>query len=250
MRKLCCLSIFIAAVAVCGCKEKENPLIEKGEALYNEQKWEEAEKAFKDALAEGPELAKAHLGLARIYQENQTLLAHAIYHYDRFLELDPEAESAGMFVRERQAVEEMLIKNVIESSPEVTRIRNSAQAQESAWGREKTQLQNQIARLEEQLRAARTTQGPTTPPRGSQGSTTPPRGSQGSTTPSRTSQGTTSNEPIIYTVAKQDTLSKIANRFYRDTSKWTIIYEANKDTLPDPNSLKVGQSLVIPQLEE
>lgn len=240
MCKLCCLSIFIAAVAVCGCKEKKNPLIEKGEALYNEQKWEEAEKTFKEALTEGPELAKAHLGLARIYQENQKLLAHAIYHYDRFLELDPEAESADMFIRERQSVEEMLIKNVIEGSPEVTRIRNSAQAQESAWGREKTQLQNQIARLEEQLRAARATSA----------STTPARTTQETTAPTRTTQGTTSDEPIIYTVTKQDTLSKIAGRFYRDTSKWTLIYEANKDTLPDPNSLKVGQSLVIPQLEE
>ncbi len=241
MCKLYCLSIFIAAAAVCGCKEKESPFIEKGEALYNEQQWEEAETAYKDALAEGPELAKAHLGLARIYQENQKMLAHAIYHYDRFFELNPDAQSENLFREQRQKVEEQLVKMAVDSSPEVTRIRNSAQAQESAWNREKTQLQNQIARLEEQLQAARSSSVSTTPPS---------RTTQETTTPTRTTQATTSDETVIYTVTKQDTLSKIAGRFYRDTSKWTIIYEANKDTLPDPNSLKVGQSLVIPKLEE
>ena len=242
MCKLYCLSIFIAAAAVCGCKEKESPFIQEGEFFIQDENWVDAEKAFKDALAEGPELAKAHLGLARIYQHNQKYpdVIYSIYHYDRFFELNPDAESENLFKEERQKVEEQLVKMAVDSSPEVTRIRNSAQAQESAWGREKTQLQNQIARLEEQLRAARS----------SAVSTTPSRTTQETTRPSRTTQGSTSDEPILYTVTKQDTLSKIAGRFYRDTSKWTIIYEANKDTLPNPNSLKVGQSLVIPQLEE
>lgn len=243
MRKLCCLSIFIAAAAVCGCKEKESPFIQEGESFIQDENWVDAEKAFKEALAEGPEMAKAHLGLARIYQHNQKYpdVIYSIYHYDRFFELNPDAESEDLFREERQKVEEQLLKMAVDSSSEVTRIRNSAQAQESAWSREKTQLQNQIARLEEQLRAARSS---------SVSTTTPTRTTQETTTPTRTTQGASSDEPIIYTVTKQDTLSKIAGRFYRDTSKWTIIYEANKDTLPNPNSLKVGQSLVIPQLEE
>jgi nucleoid-associated protein YgaU len=50
----------------------------------------------------------------------------------------------------------------------------------------------------------------------------------------------------IYEVAAGDTLSKIAKHFYNDTSKYTRIFEANKDQLSDPDKIKVGQKLRIP----
>jgi tetratricopeptide (TPR) repeat protein len=233
MRKLCCLSIFIAAIAVCGCKEKESPLIKKGEALIQENQWDEAEKTFKEALTEDPVLAKAHLGLARIYQHNQKYLAHAIYHYDRFFELSPDAESLDLFKPERQAVEQMLVETVLNNSPQIRLIKKEATEKETAWRTEKEDLNNQITRLKEQLQTARTTTPRTTTPR--------------TTTPRTTASA---GNPIIYTSIKGDSLSKIAGRFYGDTSKFMIIYEANKDTLTNPNSLKVGQTLVIPELKE
>ena len=51
----------------------------------------------------------------------------------------------------------------------------------------------------------------------------------------------------VHTVVSGDTLTSIASKYYGDASKYTKIYEANKDTLPDPNSLKVGQKLKIPE---
>jgi len=50
----------------------------------------------------------------------------------------------------------------------------------------------------------------------------------------------------IHTVVSGDTLSSIANEYYGDASKWTKIFEANRDILPDANSLKLGQNLKIP----
>jgi LysM repeat protein len=50
----------------------------------------------------------------------------------------------------------------------------------------------------------------------------------------------------IHTVASGDTLSSIAEQYYGDASKWETIFEANKDILPDANSLKLGQELKIP----
>lgn len=50
-----------------------------------------------------------------------------------------------------------------------------------------------------------------------------------------------------YTVAKGDSLSKIAKHFYGSPNKWRLIYEANKDKIKDPNKLKVGLVLEIPQ---
>lgn len=53
-----------------------------------------------------------------------------------------------------------------------------------------------------------------------------------------------SNEQT-YIVKKGDTLSKIANKYYGDKNQWNRIYEANKSTMSDPNTLQIGQKLVI-----
>ena len=49
-----------------------------------------------------------------------------------------------------------------------------------------------------------------------------------------------------YTVAKNDTLQKISNKFYGTTKRWMKIYEANKDVLRGPDKLYAGQVLSIP----
>jgi nucleoid-associated protein YgaU len=47
-------------------------------------------------------------------------------------------------------------------------------------------------------------------------------------------------------VQKGDTLSKIAQQYYGDASLYMKIFEANQDTLKNPNLIKVGQKLRIP----
>lgn len=47
-------------------------------------------------------------------------------------------------------------------------------------------------------------------------------------------------------VVRGDTLSKIAEKYYGDPGLYMQIFEANKDTLTDPNMIKVGQKLRIP----
>jgi len=49
-----------------------------------------------------------------------------------------------------------------------------------------------------------------------------------------------------YTVVAGDTLSKIAKREYGDSSKWQRIYEANKDTIKNPDLIYPGQTFKIP----
>ena len=49
-----------------------------------------------------------------------------------------------------------------------------------------------------------------------------------------------------YTVKAGDTLSRIAEHFYSATGKWEKIFEANRDTLKNPNYIYVGMKLVIP----
>ena len=52
-----------------------------------------------------------------------------------------------------------------------------------------------------------------------------------------------------YVVKKGDTLQKISSEVYGTTKEWKKIFDANKDTLKDPDKIRVGQKLVIPDLE-
>ena len=49
-----------------------------------------------------------------------------------------------------------------------------------------------------------------------------------------------------YTVAKDDTLQKISKKFYGSYSQWTRIYDANKTVIKNPNFVKPGVVLKIP----
>jgi len=54
-------------------------------------------------------------------------------------------------------------------------------------------------------------------------------------------------EPVLHTVAKGDTLWKIAETQYGNGSKYTTIFEANKPMLSDPDKIYPGQVLRIPE---
>lgn len=55
-------------------------------------------------------------------------------------------------------------------------------------------------------------------------------------------------ESAFYTVQAGDTLGKIAQQHYGSAGKYTVIFEANKPMLKDPDKIYPGQSLRIPPL--
>ena len=59
------------------------------------------------------------------------------------------------------------------------------------------------------------------------------------------SQGSTGGN--TYTVKAGDTLSAIAKQFYGNANDYMEIFNANKDQLTDPDKIKPGQVLKIPQ---
>jgi nucleoid-associated protein YgaU len=52
-----------------------------------------------------------------------------------------------------------------------------------------------------------------------------------------------------YTVQKDDTLQKVSKKMYGTYSKWYKIYQANKDKINNPNVLKPGTVLTIPEIK-
>ena len=65
-------------------------------------------------------------------------------------------------------------------------------------------------------------------------------------TPAAAPQGT-QNASKTYTVKPGDTLSKIAKEFLGDANAYMTIFNANRDQLTDPDKIKPGQVLNIPQ---
>ncbi|HKB12184.1 MAG TPA: LysM peptidoglycan-binding domain-containing protein [Vicinamibacterales bacterium] len=53
--------------------------------------------------------------------------------------------------------------------------------------------------------------------------------------------------PTTYTVKPGDTLSKIARQLLGDANAYMEIFNANRDQLSDPDKIKPGQTLKIPQ---
>jgi nucleoid-associated protein YgaU len=52
-----------------------------------------------------------------------------------------------------------------------------------------------------------------------------------------------------YKVKSGDTLSAIAKREYGDAGQWKRIFEANRDTIDNPDLIHPGQELTIPPAE-
>ncbi|MGR3293440.1 MAG: LysM peptidoglycan-binding domain-containing protein [Candidatus Scalindua sp.] len=65
---------------------------------------------------------------------------------------------------------------------------------------------------------------------------------------SQTTSYAASTKVVYYKVQSNDNLFKIARKHYGDGQKWIKIFEANRDSMPDSNSLYVGQELLIPDI--
>jgi nucleoid-associated protein YgaU len=64
----------------------------------------------------------------------------------------------------------------------------------------------------------------------------------------QTTSYSSSTDDVYYIVQQNDNLFKIARKHYGDGEEWNKIFEANRDSMPDSNSLFVGQELLIPDI--
>ena len=52
-----------------------------------------------------------------------------------------------------------------------------------------------------------------------------------------------------YTIEKGDTLSAVSKRFYGKAKFWRQIFEANRDTIEDPDRVFPGQTIKLPAID-
>jgi tetratricopeptide (TPR) repeat protein len=236
------LILFASLVTLTGCnkdsdsveaREERDPNIISGQDFMEQGDYDAAIAEFQQALDQDPMMARPHLDLAIIYQQYKINYIHSIYHYDRYLELRPDAEKADFINEQKLKVAQALANTLINNSPEVKKV-----------VQERNTLIQQNNDLKRQLAAALKSSPATTTVKTTQ---TPPVQTVTDTVPKSIKSESTQKHQI-YHVVGGDTLTKISTKFYSDPGKWDIIYEANKEMMRSPGDLRVGQTIVIPAI--
>lgn len=231
-------AVLAAALLSSGCggspAEDRDPNIRRARLLKNAGNYEEAVAAYEKALRRKPQLARAHWELATLYDQQFEDDVSAIYHYRKYLELEPDAERRDLVEDlisvARVSFAASLPRNADETIREVRRL----QRENAALAELLTQERNTIRDLRAEL-------GGRPPEPGADPGVAPATGPDAGPAPMPPLRRDRS-----YVVQPGDTLSRIAGKVYANPARWDKIFEANRDTLRSPESIRVGQTLRIP----
>ncbi len=237
--KMCLLAILPFLIA---CSQSYSPLpqeeddeyFQRGLAMLRENRPKEALDAFQETIERRREAPESHLEAGRIFLDHLKDPVTAIYHFRKYLEVKPNSDKSALV---RQLIETAM-KNFAASLP----------GQPSVGDPDRIDLLARIDQLEaekkellRQLAAVRRSQSPAENP------TTAPTSTLSASRPSTTETRRESvAPPRSYVVEAGDTLNKISLKVYGNPNRWNDIYQANRDQLTSPHSLKVGQILKIP----
>jgi len=194
---------------------------------------------YQRAIEKRPNMARVHWEMASIYDQFFTNELRAIYHYERFLEIDPEADRRDMVENLIAAAKLSYAASLPVRPTEVAQLKHEldlARQSLEESRREATDLKAQLAARPPAPVAPAATTGPSTSRASAPSATTGPA-------PAADAAGGFEE----YTVMPGDTLSRIAGKVYGDSNKWRPIFEANEATLGRPENVRVGQKLRIPK---
>jgi len=237
---VCVLSVVVACLAGCSRsaggkdrREERDPLFRRAMARKNVEDVDGAIELFNRALERKPNLTRAHLELGLLYDMRKQDYVRGIYHYQRYLELRPDAEKKE------------LIEGLIQQAKLSFAV--SLPHQPAGAVEEIAMLKREIQLLQSQLDAyqGKTGKAPVPVERSVvRTSVTKPKQAVSPPKPKPVPA-----KPALqpYVVQSGDTLSSIAAKMYRDPKKWRRIYEANRGSLSSPESVRVGQTLLIPR---
>lgn len=230
--------LFLASLAGSGCggmsgrdaRDERDPLLRRARERRNAKDMDGAIEYYQRALDNKPGMARAHLELASIYDQSKNDYVRAIYHYERYLELQPQAEKKE------------LVQDLIRHAKLGFATSLPDRSNESV--REIVLLKQEINALKDELDRLRGVSSPA--PRAT---TQAPVAVAQPAVVTPTAPPSTAPAVVIepYVVVSGDTLSRIAGKVYGDSKRAQEIFEANRSILPSQNSLKVGQTLQIPK---
>lgn len=253
--------------------ETDDPNYRRGQQLLRQDRKQEALVAYLKAIeTRGDGAPDSHLEAGLLYLQHVKDYIAAIYHLRKYVELRPNSRQAelvrGQIDAATREFARSLPGNPLESKTQRLDMLDQVE-----------RLQREIEQLKAELSVARS--GSSAPinrllvPVDSAAGQSPPgpilvqeepvedspitmaplpsRANVGDAAEAPSVQAASSAPPAAepaagrrHTVARGDTLFSLAQQYYGNRSRWRDIYEANRNQLPDANSLRLGMELVIP----
>ena len=217
------------AVALSGCtpsgrsqlSEEKEPHFVLGKSRVNAMDFQGAIEAFEQSLEANPHSATAHFELGWLYDEKTSDPAAAVYHYQQYLKLNPNADNGDVIKQRIYRCKQQLAADVLPlpSAP-------AAQQQLEKLSEQNRQLQDEVGKWRayyaSQLAAAKTNSTPTPVYKEPEPAVnpTPARPVQTiSTTPAVANTGRSTNPkptaaaPRMHTVVAGETAMSITRKF-------------------------------------
>lgn len=213
-------------------RDENHPLMRRALARKQAGDTGRALALFHQALERRPSLARAHLELGLLYDQDQEDFVRAIYHYERYLEKRPQAQK----------------HDLIEQLAREARLAYAASLPDQPSGA--VQMIAELRRENERLRAALQQAQETAAP--SPSPVARPARPEADTRPlpAPVPAPAADAKPETYTVQVGDTLSRIAATVYGDPAQYERLFEANRHVLNSPGSVRPGQILIVPRNQE
>lgn len=222
-------------------REGRDPLIRRARDLKAAADFDGAIRCYSEALDKRGDMAQAHLEVAAIYHQNKSDYISAIYHYQRFNQLNPGSQKTNMVAAEiRRAKMEYAASLPDRPSDAVQTIATMTTERDLLLKRVRD-LQGEVDLLK--AAAAMRIAQPAGVAPAQPGLVQPPP------QPRVAVAAAPTNAPaprIVYTVKPGDTLAKIAREYFRNPAMANSIFVANRTTMKNERDLRVGQKIVLP----
>lgn len=240
-------------------REEDEPQFVRGREEIKRGNYKEALNAFLKVTEKRRDAAESHLDIGNIYLYHLNDPIPAIYHFRKYLELKPDTKQSQ---RVRSCIDTAqkrfaatLPGNPFDVNTQTLEIEEAIRTAKSENLELKQQLAQALKKIE-LLEANQRVVVAETSSRLRQGANAresaqsrAEQARQSAQQPRHTQAAprVSNDTPPTYTVQIGDTLSSISRRFYGSEARWRDIYNANRDKLPNPQSLKPGQILRIPR---
>ncbi|MBM4153180.1 MAG: LysM peptidoglycan-binding domain-containing protein [Kiritimatiellaceae bacterium] len=258
MKKLLLTLTCIGLITGCGPQTGEkldsadeaDPRVRVGLERVDQKNWDDAILHFEDALMKNPALGRPDLELALIYHQQKKNYVRAVYHYERYLEKRPETEKQDLILESIQQAKVSLAGEIgladSKVEEEVVRL-----TRENNWLRQ--QLAQAGGASAAQVTTVKTIVNTPPAPRPvpvAQPAVVPAVAQVAAVQPAVAPAVAAPKPNRTYAVRPGDTLSRIAGQMYGDITQWKVIYQANRGVMKSASDIKVGQTLIIPNLEQ
>jgi LysM repeat protein len=229
--------LIVPMLLVAGCGDilpnSTSRLIKEGEEKYEAGHYREAIQFYERAIDGTVKTADIHYRLGLIYDDRLKSPLDALHHFGRYIELAPkgayEKESRGRIKETELEAITMIARGAPLTQREGARLRNEnleLRKQALELRSNNSELREQIKDLRKEKIAALKRAGVDT---------------------TKVTRKPIPEGARTYMVEPGDTLAAISRKFYKTSSRWKDIQDANFNTLEGTVRLKPGQVLIIPE---